>query len=168
MMNINSFTNFLKRRDDMIEIQSSKTADSRSCDPSKVSMNQLYDSSIQHIGDVEKGLIFFSNMLLEAIEKHDHDKLTDIEVFYREFVNNFKTTEWWDNHRRVNRHHLMVDDGVPKDVNLVDVIEMIVDCVMAGMARTGYVYPLEINPELLTTAFNNTVELLKKQVIIKE
>ena len=35
---------------------------------------------------------------------------------------------------------------------------------MAGMARSGSVYALNIDPEVLMRAFQNTVELLKKNV----
>jgi hypothetical protein len=51
-------------------------------------------------------------------------------------------------------------------VNLIDVLDMIVDCVMAGMARTGSVYPLEIDQDVLRRAFENTVELLKANVAV--
>jgi hypothetical protein len=37
---------------------------------------------------------------------------------------------------------------------------------MAGMGRTGTVYPLNISPEVLMAAFQNTVELLKSQVVV--
>lgn len=43
------------------------------------------------------------------------------------------------------------------------------NCVMAGMARSGEVYPLELPDELLQRAFQNTVELLKSNVeVVKE
>ncbi len=57
-------------------------------------------------------------------------------------------------------------DGVRDDVNLIDVLDFIADCVMAGMARSGSVYPLKLSPELLETAFQNTVEMLKRQVVV--
>lgn len=148
----------------MIEIKESKTADTRSCDCSLVTKEQLLLSSKQHVDDVTKGILFFVNLLLEASINHDHDKFSNIDEFFDDFKNNFNTTIWWDKHRKVNRHHLFSEDGIPEDVNLVDVIELIVDCVMAGMARTGTVYPLVINEELLLRSFNNTVELLKNNV----
>lgn len=46
----------------------------------------------------------------------------------------------------------------------VDVLDMIADCVMAGMARSGSVYELKLEPEVLWRAFENTVDLLKSQV----
>jgi hypothetical protein len=148
-----------------IRIKKSPTADTRSCDWSKVSKEQLCDSSEQ---DVEKGCNMFAEMLVFAGTRHDWDKLTDIDGFHRDFRTGFEKTTWWDNHRKVNRHHLLQDDGVPEDVNLVDVIEMIVDCTVAGMARTGEVYPLELKPEVLQRAFENTAALMLKRVEIVE
>jgi len=148
----------------MIEIKKSKTADTRSCDFTKVTQETLIESSVQHIGDVQKGMAFFAGMLVASAATHDHDKLSNIDEFHADFITDFKQTGWWDNHRKVNRHHLLAEDGVPQDVNLVDVLDMIVDCVMAGMGRTGSVYPLEIKPEVLMLAFQNTVEKLKAQV----
>lgn len=150
----------------MITIQKSQTADTRTCDFANVTMPQLLASSEQHIADVEKGMKFFSGLLLLSGVNHDKDKIFDIEGFHRDFLTGFKETTWWDNHRKIARHHLLADDGVPADVNLVDVLDMIVDCVMAGMGRSDSVYPLEIKPEVLKAAFDNTVELLKRNVVV--
>lgn len=147
-----------------IIIHRSPTADTRSCDFSKVSKETLLSSSHQHIADVRQGLLFFSRLLAEAAERHDFDKISDIDQFHADFVTGFAQTSWWDNHRKVNRHHLLQAYGVPADVNLIDVLDMVADCVMAGMARTGEVYALNIEAEVLRRAFNNTVELLKSKV----
>ncbi|MCI5163837.1 MAG: hypothetical protein D3917_17850 [Candidatus Electrothrix sp. AX5] len=90
-------------------------------------------------------------------------KKSDLDGFHRDF----KQTEWWDNHRKIARHHLLSEDGIPDDVNLVDVLDMITDCVMAGMGRAGSVYPLEIAPEMLMKSFQNTVELLKAEIVVE-
>lgn len=129
----------------MIEIQTSKTADTRTCDVTTVSQQQLLDSSKQHIGDVQRALAFFAGLVTEAGIRHDDDKITDIAGFYRDFQTKF---------------------GVPADVNLIDVLDFIADCVMAGMGRSGSVYPLRLSPELLERAFQNTVTLLKAQVVV--
>lgn len=148
----------------MIEIEKSPTADTRTCDVTTVERQQLLDSSRQHIADVAKALAFFSSQLFAAAAEHDYDKLTEIEWFYSDFRTKFKQTGWWDNHRTIHRHHLGAADGVPPDVNLIDVLEYISDCVMAGMARSGDVYALEMSDALLQKAFANTVGLLKDQV----
>jgi len=150
----------------MIYIQKSQTADTRTCDYTKVTRNQLLASSLQHLGDVHQGLAFFAAEIVRAAGRHDFDKLSDIDGFHRDFVTGFTQTTWWDAHRMLNRHHLFQADGIPKDVNLIDVLDLIVDCVMAGMGRSGTVYKLEPSPELLERAFQNTVELLKAQVVV--
>ena len=153
----------------MILIKPSPTADTRTCDFANTSKETLLASSRQHIADVREGLLYLGSVLAKAAENHDFDKITDIDGFHRDFVTGFKQTEWWDKHRVLNRHHINMDDGVRDDVNLIDVCDFIVDCVMAGMARSGSVYPLKLSPELLETAFRNTVELLKRNVqVIKE
>jgi hypothetical protein len=147
-----------------IIIRPSATADTRTCDFANVSPRTLLNSSAQHIADVRRGLAFFGAVLAEAATRHDEDKITDIDGFHRDFVTGFAQTDWWDRHRKLNRHHLMQADGVPDDVNLIDVLDMIADCVMAGMARSGSVYPLDIPRDVLWRAFENTVELLKAHV----
>lgn len=151
----------------MIKIKQSKTADTRSCDYTSVSKQTLLASSLQHIDDVKKGLDFFKEMLNDSAVNHDFDKITDLDSFHSDFITGFKNTTWYDKHRKINRHHISSDDGVPKDINLIDVLEYITDCVMAGKARTGEVFPLDLNVEVLKTAFNNTVDLLKNNVTVE-
>ena len=151
-----------------ITVKKSPTADTRTCDFANTSQDTLLKSSMQHIQDVGAAMGFFGILLCEQAERHDLDKISDIEGFHRDFVTGFKQTTWWDNHRKVNRHHLMQEDGVPADVNLIDVLDMICDCVMAGMARSGSVCPLELPTEVLVRAFNNTVDLLKSKVVVVE
>jgi hypothetical protein len=152
----------------MIHIPKSATADTRTCDFANVSLDTLRASSVQHIYDVRAALDLFAAALFNAGMVHDTDKLTDIAGFHRDFVTGFKQTEWWDRHRKLNRHHLNMEDGIPADVNLIDVLDFIADCVMAGMARNGSVYPLKLSPELLETAFQNTVDMLKAQVRVDD
>lgn len=156
----------------MIRIEKSPTADTRTCDFANVSKETLFKSSLQHINDVCDALALFRAELEAAARRHDTDKLTDIDGFHADFVaadpatGVFTRTEWWDRHRTLNRHHLTHDDGIPEDVNLIDVLDFIADCVMAGMARSGNVYPMHLPPELLERAFQNTVALLKSHVAV--
>jgi hypothetical protein len=151
----------------VIQISPSPTADTRTCDWSKVTKEQLLASSEQHILDVEEGLRFFGGMLHDSAELHDFDKIEDIDGFHADFITGFKQTGWWDRHRKLNRHHLNAADGVPDDVNLIDVLDHIVDCVMAGMARCGSVYDLKLPDDVLQRAFQNTVQILKENVEVK-
>ena len=150
----------------MITIQKSPTADTRTCDFANTTKDTLLASSKQHIRDVREAHQFFSRKIAQAMLAHDTDKLTDIDGFHADFVTGFKVTDWWDRHRKLNRHHLTELDGIPEDVNLIDVLDFIADCVMAGMARSGSVYDLHLPPELLERAFQNTVTMLKAQVVV--
>ena len=145
----------------MIRISKSPTADTRTCDYTQVTKETLLASSKQHISDVRRALDFFMAQVCAAEQRHDTDKITDIHGFHRDFVTGFKQTTWWDAHRRLNRHHLTMADGIPEDVNLIDVLDFIADCVMAGMARAGSVYPLVLPPELLERALQNTATQIK-------
>lgn len=150
----------------MIRIGKSATADTRTCDFANVSKETLRASSEQHIGDVRLALGFFAQMLHRTAAVHDVDKITDIDGFHADFVTGFAQTGWWERHRSLNRHHLEEPDGIPADVNLIDVLDYVADCVMAGMARSGGVRPLEVTPELLMAAFQNTASLLAKAVVV--
>ena len=151
----------------MIRIRKSPTADTRTCDYASVTKATLLASSKQHIDDVGLCLGFFMQRLMAAAVEHDYDKLTDIDGFHRDFLTGFSQTTWWDNHRKIHRHHLAQADGIPEDVTLLDILEYIADCVAAGMARSGEVYELIMTPELLEKAFKNTVDLLKANVEVE-
>lgn len=150
----------------MITIKKSPTADTRTCDFVNTTKETLLASSRTHIADVVKAMAFFVAKLTEAAGEHDYDKLTAIDWFHSDFVTGFKQTGWWDNHRRIHRHHLNMSDGVPPGVNLLDVLEHIADCVMAGMARSGSVYELKLPDDLLQQALKNTVDLLVTQISV--
>lgn len=151
----------------MIQISKSDTADSRTCDVTKVTRQTLLESSVQHIDDVRRGLEFFGAKLDEASRRHDTDKITDIDGFYANFQARFTEREWLDRHYLKNRHHLEEATGLRDDVNLIDVLDYIADNVMAGMGRSGVVRAMKLTPELLELAFLNTVALLKAEVVVE-
>ncbi len=150
----------------MIEIHKSETADSRTSDIDKVTKDQLIDSTESHINDVIALTKYVSDKLIENAEKHDADKLSDIDSFYKTFKGGFKDQKWINRHYKLNRHHLT--KHVPEDVTLLDVIEYIIDSTVAGMARSGSVYPIEISNEVLDKAFRNTCENIKNSIKVIE
>lgn len=153
---------------DIIYIKPSPTADSRTCDFSKVDRDTLYESSMQHIADVKKGLDVFCNMLRDAADQHDYTKITEIIRFHRDFVSGFKPTNtWYKMHLKAERHHLNNPDGIRDDVNLIDVIEHIVDNVMSGLARNGEYVSSSLSNELLQKAYENTVKILIDRIIVE-
>lgn len=105
-------------------------------------------------------------------ELHDCTKKSQERMFYRDFVNtqengaDFVNGEWYKFHVKAERHHLL--SNCPDDVNLIDVLEMIVDCVCAGLARSGDIRDLEINSEILDRAVKNTAKLIKGMIEVVE
>jgi hypothetical protein len=155
----------------MITIKSSPTADTRSSHGESVSMSQLMKSSKQHINDVQNAMEFFQGKLAKAAEKHDYTKIDSagIREFHKSFSkglkgDDFKAEPWFQRHISEERHHL--NDRVPDDVNLIDVFERIADVVMAGLGRTGKVVPDILDPQILVKAYENTINLLAKNVKI--
>lgn len=93
-------------------------------------------------------------------------------MFYNDFIEamageiDFVSGEWYQLHINTERHHLL--SRCPEDVNLLDVIEMIVDCVCAGKTRSGEVRNLEISTEILEKALKNTVKLVDDMTYVVE
>lgn len=150
----------------MIEINKSPSADSRTAEePPTVEV--LTDSTKQHIEDVSKALNFVADQIKARGPIHDHTKIQDMENFCAALNSgHIKDTEWYNKHITEERHHLK--SNVPKDVNLMDVIEHVCDCTMAGLARSGQVYDVDIDPQVLKLAVKNTVDLLINNTKVSE
>ena len=155
---------------DKIHIERHTEGDSRvSKDVPTVSAFQRANES--HVRDVRLLSSRFCTLLKQQVERHDWTKIEEPyrSMFYRDLCNTiegkmeFFDGEWSRLHYyELERHHLK--RHCPDDVNLIDVIEMICDCVAAGMARTGEIYDLDIDENILTKAVKNTVELLKEEI----
>lgn len=147
-----------------IIINKSETADTRTCDWSKVTKETLLKSSKQHIEDVSKGFDFFIELMQRQKHNHDITKINDIDGFHEDFKTGFERTEWWIAHQKKERHHFNNQEFIQDDVNLVDILDQIVDGVMAGIARSGSYRQEPISSELLLKAYHNTVSLLLESV----
>lgn len=158
-----------KIMDDKIIINKSPMADSRTCDVTKVTKMQLHEASGQHIHDVIQGMNYLARLIKRRGLNHDVTKIDELDLFYQNFregSSGFAQKEWYQLHVTSERHHLK--DHVHDDVNLIDVLEMIVDCVMAGLARTGTYRKDEIDPDVLVKAYHNTVQLLLDNVEVDD
>lgn len=168
MMRLNEQMQVLlnENKSDKINIKKSETADTRSCDFKNVTKETLKKSSKSHISDVKQGFDWFMKRLKEAADNHDHTKLEQLDMFHKDFIGGFKTQEWYTLHKKEERHHLSSPDGVREDVDLVDVIEYLIDGVMAGLARSGKYRKEDIPKGLLEKAFDNTVDKIVKDITV--
>lgn len=147
-----------------IIINKSSNADTRSAN-GKVTKEQLEHDTLSHINDVQNVGYWLADKLKNQLVEHDHTKLDYLDEFYNDFnekiddgTRNFKEMNWFKNRHMTERHHL--NDSVPDDVNLLDIMEMVIDCTCAGLARSGNVYPITIPQEVVELAIENTKNLI--------
>lgn len=152
-------------------IYKNANGDSRTA-PKDVSFEDFRKANDMHIQDVRNVINNLAYDLMFRGQMHDFTKKNLEEMFYDNFkdtINNgtdFVNNEWYQTHIKDERHHLL--SRCPDDVNLIDVLEMIVDCVCAGKARSGEIRGLEINEEILKKALENTVKQVSEIVIVNQ
>lgn len=139
--------------------------------PKNISFDQFQEANDSHIADVRAVMDELGTVLCENGKEHDWTKKSEEKMFYRDFLAtmndgaNFVSGEWYQLHVNTERHHLL--SRCPEDVNLLDVIEMVVDCVCAGKTRSGEIRDLEISTDILEKALKNTVKLVDDMAIVK-
>ena len=159
----------------MVKIKKNTNGDSRVADHIPT-INEFNMANATHRDDVRNMINAFCVLFKHKSLDHDWTKVTEPyrSMFYRDMcatlegrLPNFMEGEWAKQHYYENeRHHLAV--YAPDDVDMFDVIEMICDCVAAGMARSGEVHEVEIPDGVLQRAVKNTVEILKGEVEVVE
>ena len=153
-----------------IVIRKNPNGDTRTA-PKDVTFEQFQEANDMHIRDVRLVLEELGEEIKSIGEMHDCTKKTQERMFYRDFLStmnegtNFVEGEWYNLHVNAERHHLF--SKCPSDVDLLDVLEMIADCVCAGMARSGEIRDLEIDSNILKKAVKNTVEHIKGMITVK-
>ena len=136
-----------------------------------ITFDQFQEANDSHMADVVIVMDELGTMLCEMGERHDWTKKSEEKMFYSDFIEamaggiDFVSGEWYQLHVNTERHHLL--SRCPEDVNLLDVIEMIVDCVCAGKTRSGEVRDLEISTDILEKALKNTVKLIDDMTVVK-
>ena len=154
----------------MIHIKKNPNGDTRTA-PKDVTYEQFVEANNMHIMDVAKVMEYLAKLTMRAGYAHDHTKVTLGHMFYRNFRSsmnngtNFVEGEWYQHHIRRERHHLL--SHCPDDVDLLDVLEMIADCVCDGMTRSGEVRDLEISTDILERAVQNTVKLIRDEIVVE-
>ena len=138
-------------------------------------IEEFFKANYTHTEDVKNIAGLFAQILGYSVSDHDWTKRNEPyrSMFYRDMAaamehgKNFTDGEWAKLHYyELERHHL--NRHCPEDVDLFDVIEMICDCIAAGMARSGEVRDIEISPEVLSKSIKNTVEILKKYIELED
>ena len=153
-----------------ITIYKNPNGDTRTA-PKNITFEQFQEANNSHLADVGNVMMALSEKLKENGCKHDWTKKSEERMFYRDFLAamndgaDFVSGEWYQLHVNTERHHLL--SRCPEDVNLLDVIEMVVDCACAGKTRSGEVRDLEISTDILEKALKNTVKLVDDMTVVK-
>ena len=153
-----------------IIIHKNPNGDTRTA-PKDIAFEQFEEANSSHINDVDEVMNAIASKLRNNGIIHDWTKKSEEAMFYRDFLaalndgKDFVSGEWYQLHVNTERHHLL--SRCPEDVNLLDVIEMIVDCVCAGKTRSGEVRDLEISTDILEKALKNTVKLVDDMTVVK-
>ena len=155
----------------MVTIYKNPNGDTRTA-PKNVSFEEFQEANDIHREDVNQVMYELSQMIDKRGENHDCTKKSQERMFYKNFLStmndgtDFVNDEWYQLHIKAERHHLL--SHCPDDVNLIDVLEMISDCVCAGMARSGEIRDLEIDSDILNRAVQNTAKMIKDMIEVKE
>ena len=154
-----------------IIIKKNPNGDSRTA-PKNITFEQFQEANDMHKSDVAAVMKSLAASIKVRGEIHDYTKKRFEKMFYDDFLAtinegaDFVNGEWYQLHINKERHHLL--SRCPEGVDLIDVIEMIVDCVCAGKARSGEVRPIELNDEILKKAVENTVKRINNMVVVEE
>ena len=155
---------------DQIIIEKNTCGDTRSATECPT-FREFEHSNALHIKNVKEVMRFLAQTMNNQAIDHDWTKTIEPykSEFYRDLCNTIEHKidfendgTWLKKHYEIERHHLLAN--CPDDVNLIDVLEMIVDCTCAGLARSGETRELEINNDILNRAVKNTVQLILDNV----
>ena len=154
-------------------IKNTQNADSRTANE-KLSKKTLKKATVMHQEDVNEIMGMVADMIIDRGVHHDYTKNIYFDEFAEEVLKphtdtEFKNANWYQTHIFEERHHL--NANCPLDVNLIDVIEMICDCIVAGKGRAGRTTPAFLklkDPTLLERAYWNTVKMLDDLVEVKK
>lgn len=155
----------------MVEIQKNINSDTRSA-KGIISFEEFQKANDLHISEVSQVMFYLSKMIIKRGKEHDNTKKKHEILYYQDFIDtmkkkkNFIDGSWYNMHVSEERHH--INTKCPEDINLIDVLEMIIDCICAGKSRTGEVYPITIDRDKLYEAFENTIKLIDGMIIVKD
>lgn len=146
----------------MITIRKNPNGDTRTASKD-VTFKEFQEANDMHRQDVRNVMNDIALQIMLQGEKHDYTKKDYLEkMFYDDFKNtlnngsNFVEGKWYKCHIYNEKHHPL--SYCHEDITLLDIIEMVVDCVCAGKSRSGEVRELEISDEILKLALDNTVK----------
>ena len=133
--------------------------------------SDFHKANVWHIKDVNAVMKMIANRIKGQGKHHDWTKLKYEDEFYSNYLDtvinkeDFVSNTWYQKHINKEKHHPF--SYCHDDINLLDIIETIVDCVCAGKARSGEIRSLEFDAEILNKAVNNTIKLIDEMTEVE-
>lgn len=124
-----------------IKVKINPNADTRTM-TSLPTRDELLEINKAHIEEVSKGINIIIENLINKSLVHDIDKLYDVDGFLRDMKatwkegKDFKELPWYEVHKEEEHHKVDWDENFDT-VTLEDIIENIIDKLMATVARQG-------------------------------
>jgi len=153
-----------------IKIKHNPNGDTRTV-TEPASFKEFHKANVDHISDVQKVMNRIARMICNKGFYHDYTKLESEDLFYENYLDDiinkkdFVSNTWYQKHIHAEKHHPF--SYCHDDINLLDIIETIVDCICAGKARSGEIRPLEFDEEILKKAVANTVKLIDEMIEVE-
>ena len=154
-----------------IKIKHNPNGDTRTV-TKPATFSDFHKANTDHIKDVNNVMKALGNRLKTQGYCHDGTKIQYEDLFYENYLDSilngkdFVSNEWYQKHIHAEKHHPF--SYCHDDINLLDILETIVDCVCAGKARSGEIRPLEFDEEILKKAVVNTVKLIDEMTEVDE
>lgn len=160
---------------DKIKILRTRHCDTRSMDDKDITIGNVYNDTIMHVIAVNDVARAMAVTFLDRVGVHDWTKYhkDHLKDFYDAIKSGktgdeFKQQKWYQDHIHLERHHPA--DNCVDDINLLDILEMCIDVVVACKARDSQqrVFTPEISDEVLRKALDNTYKLISDSVEVVE
>ena len=126
----------------------------------------------QHQKEVQNLMDIIATVIQIRGASHDLTKKTYFYEFYEDIIerntNNtpYLERKWGKLHTTKERHHL--NARIPVDINLIDVLEFICDCISTGYERDSFdINYLQLDSDVLQLAYKNTIIKLQEEVDVE-
>lgn len=135
-----------------------------------VTFDKFQRANRLHREEVKSVIQELGDKLIDIGVEHDYTKLQYEEEYFRDFKDtlengsDFTKGEWYQMHIHKEKHHPTA--YCHDDINLLHIIEFISDVLVATAARKGEAEMVELPPEILQKAYENTITLIKGMIFV--
>lgn len=133
-------------------------------------LEEMVDACVTHNKNISSVLYTLANSIKKRGDKHDWSIMTSLDEYTEAYIaslrgaNEFENSEYFLQHALLENHHL--DKIHNENTNLFDVIEYIVDRSVISKERNDPSKTIELDPQILIEAFNNTIKQINDNLYV--